>query len=470
MRFSMPNEDLELEIEGGIKENASLKDSVLDDDRVYPLILKLSFPMMIGSLIDALYNTVDSIFVGRYVGPEAIAALTINNTIQLTLMAIGATISVGTGVVISRSLGAKQYHRVKEGLISGLSIAFLFSIASAWSLLYNLDNILLFIGSAQSFLSYTREYGSVILWAAFVPVMNGVMSAALRAKGHSNLSMWVLAIGAILNIFLDALFIIYFGWGVRGAALATVFSQIVVSILSFNFIRKKYAIRLRDFIQTPMNLATVGEITLIGLAPGVRQATFSLMNFVANKTLQGYGVEALAAFGIVNRIVNLAFMPIFGCNLGSQPVMAFNYGARRYDRIIAGLKASILISTIIGCVGTVVFLWAPRGLFSLFTDHPATILQSADAMRKMGSLFFIFGMQMMISAFVQSTGFTKLSLFLALSRPLVNTAGFLILPPILGLNGIWFSLPVSDIINSTIALCALSYAAPRLKQRLKEGS
>lgn len=461
----MPIEHLEQEIEEQVP-NPDIKNTVLDDDNILPLILKLSFPIMIGSLIDALYNTIDSIFVGRFVGRDALAALTINNTIQITLMAIGATLSVGTGVVISQALGAKKYKIVNEALLNGLVAAFFCTIIWSWSMLFNLDNILLFIGSAQSFLVHTRDYASIILWVSFVPVMNGVMSAVLRAKGYANLSMWVLAIGAVMNIILDSLFIVVFGWGVKGAALATVFSQMIVSVFSFVFIVQKYQFHFKDFFRNRINFPLMGEICLIGLAPGVRLATFTLMSFIVNKTLQGYGVQALAAYGIVNRIVNLAFMPIFGCNLGSQPVIAFNYGARRFDRIMEATKVSIAIVTLIGAFATALFLWSPHWLFSLFTSDVGTVDQSIEAMRIMGVFFVIFGMQMVIAGFTQSTGFVRLSLFLALSRPLMNIIGFLIFPPVFGLQGVWYTYPFADIVNSIFALAVLYWIKPRLKKEL----
>ncbi|MGL5721700.1 MAG: MATE family efflux transporter, partial [Brevinema sp.] len=204
------------------------------------------------------------------------------------------------------------------------------------------------------------------------------------------------------------------------------------------------------------------------LAPGLRQATFSVMNFIANKTLGGFGVTALAAYGITFRVVNLAFMPIFGCNLGSQPVIAFNYGARRYDRIVSALKSSIYIVTIIGAMGNLLFLWAPVWLIQMFTSDQPTITQAVDAMRKSGMLFFLFGGQMIISALIQSTGFTRLALFLAITRPLINIAGFLILPIVAGLDGVWFTQPISDFICTVMAFLSLTYVMPRLKRRLED--
>ncbi|MGL5255024.1 MAG: MATE family efflux transporter [Brevinema sp.] len=461
----MPSTDLELEIEENVPP--PIPKSVLDNDHVASLILKLSFPMMVGALIDALYNTVDSIFVGHYVGPEALAALTVNFTIQVTLMAIAATISVGTGVTISRALGEKKYYLVKEGLINGMWLGLLLSVMLAWCLLFNLDNILLFIGSDQSFLSYTRDYGRIILWVAFVPVMNGIISAILRAKGHSQMSMWILAIGASLNILLDAIFIAGFKWGVTGAALATVISQITVCFVGFTLIFHSYKISFRDFITTKIRPELMKEICIIGLAPGLRQASFSIMNFISNKTLGGFGTTALAAYGLTFRMVNLAFMPIFGCNMGSQPVISFNYGARRYDRIVVALKSSIFIVTIIGALGNILFLWSPLWLIQMFTSDQPTILQATDAMRKSGMLFFLFGAQMIISSLIQSTGFNRLSLFMAISRPLISICGFIFLPMFIGLDGIWFTQPISDFVCTVIALLALLYVMPRLKKQLE---
>lgn len=444
------------------------KNAILDSDNIFELLMKLSFPMMVGSLMEALYNTVDSIFVGHYVGSEAIAALTVNNPIQMLQVAVGAMMSVGTGVLISQSLGAKNYRMVNTVLINGLSLSFGLSLILSWSMLFFLDQMLLFLGSAQSFLSHTRDYAGIILWTGFVPSVNALMSGVLRAKGLANLSMILISAGALINIGLDALFIIRFGWGVKGAALATMLSQIVVLGLSFYFMFKNYAIKSSDFRHASLDRSLMSQIVMVGLPTGLRLGTFSLMSFVANRTLQSYGTVPLAAYGIVNRIVNLAFMPIFGCNLGVQPIISFNFGAKRYDRIVKALKVSISVSSVIALIGSIVFVSAPAGLFQMFTTDPQTIYYSRQAARIMGSLFFLFGCQMIIVGMMQSTDHPKAALFLSVSRPLVHIVGFLTLPMWFGLKGIWMTLPVADFINFTLAVIMLRIQLPLLKTKLQK--
>lgn len=445
-----------------------LNKKTLDTDHIFPLLITLSIPTIIGGFATAFYNTIDSIFVGKYVSSNALAALTICNTIQTAFIALSALCGVGTGTLISQLLGAKEYTKIKQTLCTGVSGVFIgTSILSIFSLIF-LDSILLFIGSTPEILYDAKIYMSMILWFGFVIPINGVLSSVLRAKGQANYAMILALVGAFLNIILDALFIVVFGWGVFGASFATVIAQIIVLILSLYYIKQHYNISFRDLYTTSIDLSIIYKILGIGAPSGMRLGVIVLVMLAANRTLQNYGIVALAAYGIVNRLISLAFMSMQGCNFGAQPIIAFNYGAKRLDRLNATLKKGSLIMLLIGFIGTGFFLFAPQSFFYIFTNDPEIAILTKEALSYTGSLFFLFGIYMLLSGFVQSVGYIKESLFLALFRPIFSIVLFYILPNLFGLYGIWLVMPVSDFINSILALVISIYVYRKIEKDLKQ--
>ncbi|MGL5956914.1 MAG: MATE family efflux transporter [Brevinema sp.] len=425
---------------------------ILDTDRIFPLLLKLSIPIIIGGISSALYNMVDSIFIGRYVGSTALAGLTISHSIQLIFIAFSAMFSVGAGTLISRFLGAKQYDQVTAIIVTtSWAVAIVTVVISIIFLLF-LKPILSAIGAIDLVLPEALEYTRVILYFAFVVPLNGVFSGMLRAKGLSHLVMYLALLGSGLNIILDALFIIYIPWGVFGAALATVLAQIVVCFCSMYYINKVYKIFPFDRAYLTNDWVLFFQISMIGMPSGIRLAMVALSTLSANKALESYGVEALAAYGIVSRIISLAFMPMQGCNFATQPVISFNYGAQRLDRLKKTLVRSLLIMLFIGALGSLGFIYIPLSFFQLFTMDLGIILLAKEALAYAGSFFILFGVYMLLSGFVQSVGYIKEAWFLAISRPILSICLFTVFPHFFGMKGIWFVIPVTDIVNALLAM------------------
>ncbi len=443
------------------------KKEILDSDHILSLLLKLSIPTMIGGFTSALYNIVDSIFVGHYVGATGLVALTISNTIQLIFIAFSALFSVGSSTLISRALGAKQYEKVNHIIVTSSWAICLSTVMISILFLMFLTPILVMMGTVEEALSEAQTYISMILLFGFIVPMNGVFSAMLRAKGQANLAMILAILGAVLNIMLDAFLIIVMGWGVFGAAFATVVAQIIVFVCSIYYIQRVYQIQPFDKKYLSNDWSLLIQVISIGLPSGARMSVVSLASLFANRALAPYGVTALAAAGIVNRIVSLAFMPIQGCNFGAQPIIAFNYGARRLDRLKMIITKALIMMTAIGGVGTLGFIYAPVGLFKLFTMDTDIIAIAKEGLAYNGCLFVLFSFYMLLSGFVQSVGYIKEAMFLALIRPALNIVMFNIFPIYFGLKGVWFVMPVTDFINSVLAIAIAYNVFQRVKKDLE---
>ncbi|MGL4676162.1 MAG: MATE family efflux transporter [Brevinema sp.] len=430
---------------------------ILDTDCIFPLLLKLSIPVIIGGVSSALYNMVDSIFIGRYVGSTALAGLTISHSIQLIFIAFSAMFSVGAGTLISRFLGAKQYHKVAGIVVTASWAVLIVTVVISIIFLWFLKPILSAIGAVDSVLPEALTYTKVVLFFAFVVPLNGIFSGMLRAKGLSNLVMYLALLGSLLNIILDILLIIYIPLGVFGAALATVLAQIVVCLCSIYYINKIYKVFPFNQISLTNNGTIFLQISMIGMPSGIKLSMVALTTLSANKALELYGVEALAAYGIVSRVISLAFMPMQGCNFAIQPIISFNYGAQRLDRIKKTLGYSVLIMLFIGSLGSLGFIYMPLFFFQLFTSDFGIIYLAKEALAYAGIFFILFGVYMLLSGFMQSVGSIKEAWFLALSRPTLNIFLFFIFPQFFGIKGIWLVIPTTDIVNAILAVVITYY-------------
>lgn len=427
------------------------KHDILDTDKIFPLLLKLSIPTMIGGMFSALYNIVDSIFVGHFIGVDALAALTISHSIQLMFIGFAALFSVGSGVLISKSLGAKDYQYVNSIIVSTTVSVFAITIISSILLVIFLKNILLSFEISASVYNQALIYISTIVIFSFVVLLNGIFSGMLRAKGLSRLAMNLSLVGALLNILLDALFIVVFSWGIFGAAFATVLSQIIVFFGSLYYLQTSYQLNPFNLQYLEKNFKLLWQIILIGFPSGIKLLVIALSILITNKVLTPYGVNAIATYGIVSRIISLVFMPIQGCNFGTQPIISYNFGAKRFDRLQNTLKTSLLMMSVIGFVGTFLFQYTPSIWFKMFTEDQQIITHSKEALAIVGSLFFLFGIYMLLSGFVQSVGYVKEALFLSLLRPVVMITLLYVLPNFFGILGVWYSTPVADIFNVIIS-------------------
>ena len=431
----------------------------LGEEKINKLLVNLSLPATIGMMVNALYNLVDTIFVGRGVGALAIGGLTIAFPIQMIIMAFAQMIGIGAASAISRSLGAKDIE--KADYVAGnsfLLIVILSSIIAAIGLTFTEPMLRLF-GATDTILPYAKDYITIILWGSIFFSFAMSSNNLIRAEGNAKVAMATMLIGAILNIILDPIFIFVFKMGVKGAALATVISKFVSFLYVLTYLYSgKSSLKVKlHHLKPKMRIMT--EILTVGFASFARHATGSIVAIVVNNSLRIFGGDmALIIVGIVHRVTMFVFMPLFGVVQGMQPIVGFNYGAKKLDRVKETLKLSLITTTAIATFGWLLVQLFPFAIISVFTREPEIIEKGSTIMRIVISVIPLIGIQIVGAALFQSLGKAVPSLILALLRQvLLFIPLVIILPRVLGLGllGIWIAYPAADILSVVLTVLFL---------------
>ncbi|MCY1152315.1 MAG: MATE family efflux transporter [Sphaerochaetaceae bacterium] len=424
----------------------------LGTDKITPLLFKLSIPAMIGMVSNALYNVIDTVFVGHGAGSLAIGGLTIAFPFQLIIGAFALMYGVGVASVISRRLGE---GKPEEAVIAASNAFILTFFTSLIILIFGelfLEKILNIFGATEDILPYAIDYMRIILIGA--PFLSFSMCAnnILRSEGAAKVSMTIMIIGTALNVVFDPIFIFGFGLGIKGAAIATVISQICGSLYALSyFLRGKSSLNfhIRLF---KLKFVYIKEIILLGLATFIRQIGTSAMALAVNNMVKIYGGDlAIATFGMVNRFLTLVLMPIFGMNQGLQPIIGYNFGAKKNDRVKEVLKVAIMITTLIGFVFSLIAFIFPRILLTMFTTDQELLAMGSVALRIIISTMVFLGLQSCGTTYFQAIGKSLPSIFLGMSRQFIILIPLvLILPRFFGLVGVWIAFPSADILSSLI--------------------
>ncbi|MFZ5968010.1 MAG: MATE family efflux transporter [Bacillota bacterium] len=443
----------------------------LGESKVSELLLKFSIPAIVGMMVNALYNVVDRIFIGRGVGSLGIAGITIGFPIMIVMMAFGMLIGIGATSLISIRLGERKKEEAE--LIAGNAMVLLILISLGISVLglIFIDPLLLRFGASEAVLPYAKDYLTIILFGAVFQGIGFGMNNFIRAEGNPKIAMVTMMIGAILNTILDPIFIFLLGMGIKGAAYATILSQAVSAlwVLHYFFGGKSM---LKIHVQNlKLQMSIVLNIFAIGSAPFAMQIAASVLTIILNKSLQYYGGDvAISAMGIINSIVLLILMPIFGINQGSQPIIGYNYGAQKFDRVKEALKLAIMAATVIVTIGFIGTRLFPEQLIRLFNDKdPELIAFGAKGLKMFLLCLPIIGFQIVSSNYFQAVGKPKQSMFLSLSRQvLILIPAILILPRYFGLDGILMAGPAADFLSSLLTGTWLYMELKQLDQKHSE--
>lgn len=425
----------------------------LGEESVGKLLLKFSIPAITGMLVNALYNIVDRIYVGNGVGALAISGIVIAFPIMNIIMAFGMLVGIGTSSLISIRLGQKRKDDAEQILGNAFILTIIISIILSIVGLTFLDQILIKFGATGDVLVYAKEYTRIVLVGIIFQNLAFSMNHSIRASGSPKIAMFSMLIGAILNTILDPIFIYVFHMGVAGAAIATVISQAVSStwVLSY-FLREKGSLKLhRKYLR--LRLQVVLSIFSIGVSPFAMQLAASVITIILNSSLLKFGGNiAVAAMGVINSITMLILMPIFGINQGVQPIIGFNYGAKKFVRVKHALKLAILFATSISTLGFIIIQLFPEALISLFGKNNAQLIQiGSHGIRIYLAMLPIVSFQIVSSNYFQAVGKPRHSMFLSLSRQVIVLIPLLlILPPIFKLNGVWMAGPAADFAASLL--------------------
>lgn len=452
------------------------RERLLAEGSLWPLIFRFSTPAILGMLVNALYNVVDRFYIGRVpvIGPAALTGLGVAFPILSVGLAFTLLFGIGAAANISLSLGRKDRaaaERVLGNTVTASAAAAL--VLTVLGIVFA-DNLLRLFGASDVTLEYASAYLKTYLLGTVFVTTGIALNHSIRGSGSPMVSALTQVLGAVLNIILDPIFIFVFGLGVRGAAIATVISQVVSFLWVMGYIlSKKSLVKIRRANLLP-RWNTLWSIFSIGASPFALQLAASAVSIVANRTLKFYGGDdAIGAMTIMSSLSLLFLMPLFGLNQGLQPILGFNYGAKNYARVRQALKKQIILASVYVAVCFCAVLAVPQLLVRFFvTSAPESANLFATATAALRVLFLglpLLGVVIPVSNYFQSVGKASVAIVMTLLRQVILLIPlYLLLPVFFGLDGIWFALPSADTASFLITAFVLFFEARRLR-RLEAG-
>ncbi len=428
--------------------------TLLGTEKVSTLLMRYAIPSIIAMTASSIYNIADSVFIGHGVGSMAISGLAITLPLMNLSAAFGAMVGIGASSLLSIKLG--QNDRASAGSILGntvlmnVIIGFLFG---AVCLLF-LDRILTLFGASDQTLPYARDYMRIILFGNIFTHLYLGLNNTLRAAGYPQRSMTIMLIAIVLNCILDALFIFVFKWGIQGAAWATVIAQALAMILELiHFSNPRHEVHFSRSIFR-LRRKIINGILSIGMAPFLMNISASIVVIFINNALNRHGGDYyVGAYGIVNRVVLIFLMIVFGLNQGMQPIVGYNYGAKKFDRVKKALSMVIVAAMAVTTFSFLLCTLFPDLITKVFTRDSELMEIARPAIRLVFLMFPIVGYQIVVTNFFQSIGNAKVAILLSLTRQLIFLLPLLIiLPGIYGATGVWMSIPIADFLSTFLAV------------------
>ena len=433
------------------------------------LLVQYSVPAIIAAVATSLYNIVDSIFIGRGVGPMAISGLAITFPLMNLVVGFCTLIAVGGATISSIFLGQKNLSRATDVINNVMTLCIIHSIVFGGLSLLFLDDILTFFGATEATLPYAREFMQVILYGTPISYIFIGLNNLMRATGYPKKAMISALLSVAVNVILAPIFIFSLKWGIKGAALATVCGQFSAFVWVLAHFMSKKSIVHFDRNQNWLNWALVKRIYSIGLSPFLMNCCACFVVVFLNKSLLSVagdlGNIAVGAYGILNRTTMFFVMIVFGVTQGMQPILGFNYGAGRWPRVVDTLRRGIWLGVAITTIGWIITQAFPDQISRMFT----TDLSMIDIARPGFHIYFlvypVVGCQIVIQNYFQSIGHPKMSIFLSLTRQLIFLVPFLwFLPKMFGIDGVWASMAGADILAFFLAIGTMIVMNRKIKK------
>ena len=447
----------------------------LGTQSIRSLLLKYALPGIIAMTATSLYNMVDSIFIGHGVGAMALSGLTVAKPFMDICAAFGSLVGVGASSLVAIKLGEKDYRSANDILANVILLNVLLGAIIMVVGLFWLDPILYAFGASNETVVYAHEYMEIILWGNILTHIYYGLNSMLRSMGHPKVSMYATILAVVVNIILDPIFIFVMDMGVRGAALATILSQVLAVVLQmFIFLNPKEVIYFHRGIwrlKPDITMRALG----IGMAPFLMHLAACFVVIVLNNQLKRYGGDmAIATFGMTNRFMFFFSMIIMGLNQGMQPIVGYNYGAKLYSRMIRTLKLTVICATCVMGVLWLIGLIFPQGFIRLFTHDEVLISQSIMPARVMLCTMVMVGFPMVVGNFYTPIGLANKAIFLSLTRQVILLIPCILLLPLLfqwiaslayspdsllafsPIWGVWWSLPLCDAMAAILAAIILN--------------
>ena len=435
---------------------------------IHKLLFRYAMPAIIAMTATSMYNIVDSIYIGHGCGALALGALTVAKPFMDICAAFGSLVGVGASSLLAIYLGEKDYDRANRVLGNVIVMNIILSaIVMAVGLIW-LDPILLAFGASEDTLGFAHDYMEIILYGNILTHIYFGLNAMLRSAGHPRFSMTATIVAVVVNIILDPLFIFGMEMGVRGAALATVISQAVAVVWQFTkFMDKNELVRFHRGIWR-LNKHITSRALAIGMSPFLYNIAHCFVVIIINNQLKHFGGDlAIASYGVINRLTFVFAMVVMGLNQGMQPIAGYNYGAKQFDRVLKVFYTTCAYAT--GVMGIVFLLGecCPEVVTKMFTHDPMLIDLTIKPMRIICSTMLIIGFQMVTGNLFTSIGKAGKAIFLSLTRQVLYLIPLALLLPLAfadPLDGVWWSIPVSDTLSAFTAVIVLLSARKSLQE------
>lgn len=420
----------------------------LGEEKISKLLWKFSLPAIVGMMVNALYNVVDRIYIGNSadLGSNGIAGITIAFPIMIILLAVGILFGIGGATLFSMKLGEKKPEEAEIALGNAFVMLILFGLTITILGQVFLKKLLVFFGADKEILPYSIEYMRIILFGAVFQIIGIGLNNFIRADGNPKIAMLTMFFGAGINIVLDPIFIYGFNMGMAGAALATIISQLCSALWVMKYFTGKRSHHKLKIKNMKPNIPVIIKITSLGMPNFSMQFVNSILNAVLNKSLMIYGGNiAISGMGIVNSIQTILIMPVIGLNQGVQPIISFNYGAKKYDRVKNAESLALKAATAVVTVGFIITKLFPEQLISMFNHEPNLVEFGSYALQAWFLCLPLVGFQIISSNFFQAIGKYKTAMILTLTRQVILLIpAVLILPRFWGINGLLHAAPLAD--------------------------
>lgn len=425
---------------------------ILKEENIDKALFKLGIPMVISLLVAALYNVVDTYFVSG-LGKEAVAAVSVAFPIQLIFLGIGLTFGAGAGSYISRLLGAKNNKEANIVATVSLFSSAIMAIILSIVLLYSLDRVMKFMGATPVIMELAKTYTSLFIIGGVLGAVNVTLGNLAVSQGATKISLKAMIVGSLSNIILDPIFIFKLNLGVKGAAIATLIARVITSLMYLIYFigdKNLIKIKIQNFKPT---VAIYKEILKIGISLLILQILQTIAISKISYAASFYGEEAIAAMGIVLRIVTLGTNVVAGYMKGLQPIAGFNYGAKDYERVQEAIKSSVKWTTLFCIVWTaIIYLFAPS-ILSIFGKDKDVLRIAIPALRAAVIMFITFGFQFTYATLYLAIGKALAGAFLnSLRQGIVFIPVILLLPKMMGLDGVIYAQAISDVLTTIITI------------------
>ncbi len=446
------------------------KPTNLGREKVGKLLIQYAVPAIIAMTASSLYHITDSIFIGHGVGALAISGLAITFPLMNLAAAFGSLVGSGAATLLSIRMGQKDYEAANTIFGNALTLNVIIGLGFSIVTFSFLDHILFFFGASEATIPYARDFMRVILAGNVITHLFLGLNGMLRSSGRPEKAMVATIATVLINLVLNPLFIFVFEWGIKGSAWATVISQTIMLLWQLRLFSNKDSFIHLQRKAFKLQKKIVADSLSIGLSPFLMNAVSCLIVIVINQGLLRTGGDlAVGAYGIVNRIAYLFIMVVMGLNQGMQPIAGYNFGAKLYKRVNEVLKKSIILATCVTTFGFLVVYSFPEAIASMFTRDRELIELSVNGLRIVFLSYPIIGFQMVTANFFQSIGMVGKAIFMSLSRQLLFLLPcLLILPKYWGIDGVWYSMPLADLISSIVAAILLTYQFRQFKRRDRE--